>query len=242
MLTTPDNWLDERVDRRVVVVEDDEWRRRGLADGLRQLGGALTVYAALDFDAALDFAEWSDVDIALVDTIWREDSWDHFNGLKVGAAIKAATKTSAGDAQPVAVLLTGTDVNDLLVIRAAEAGFDFVYRRDEVGCVDDLERVVLAPDLARSPGRIADFSALRRLGLSFSSRLNAGLTFLEENGLTCHVSGAQTLSRRRSITLRQRLAEMIGIRASGTASAATVERTLPSWRQVQQIVDLARGA
>jgi len=237
--TTGEELQDARLDRRVVVVEDNEWRRRGLVDGLRQLGGALTAYAAMPLEEALGFNHWDQVDIVLVDAAWRRDHWDRFFGLRVGDAIRACLPEPA----PVTVLLVGHEANHLLVVRAAEAGFDFVYQRAGVRTIDDLERMVLAPDLGRSPGRIADFPALRQLGLSFSSRLNAGVAFVEENGLAGQLAdGPTALSRRRSITVRQRIADLVGIRPTGPASAATVERTLPSWRQVQQIFDLARGA
>ena len=230
---------DERLDRRVVVIDDDEWRRRGIVDGLRELGGALAVHAALTHRQALQFGPWSQVDVVILDASGAVGGWDRFAGLEVAEAIRAVSPTPT----PVVVLVADVD-NSLLVVRAAEAGVDFVYRRCDVRTIEELELLALAPDSSHTPARIADFEALRQLGVSFSSRLNAGLEFLADSGYAVELGRGVLphLTCRRSITLRQRLVQIVGIRGIGGGGATGVQASIPSWRQLIEIIDLARGA
>jgi CheY-like chemotaxis protein len=223
--------------RRVAVVADDEWHRRGLADGLRDLGGVLQVTSTLTTAEARDHAGWADIDVAVVKAA-GSPAWDRFGGIAAAIAIRR----KCGRGHPLVVLLAEDGDHDLLVLRAVEAGVDHVYTLAELATLDDLERLVLVPDPDRAPLRRLDTRALRLMGLSSSSRPNAGLALIRERELTAAFDGPDAgLSRRRAITLRRDLAEVMRVAPAGPGSAGMADRTLPSWRQLQRIVHTARG-
>lgn len=228
-----------RAGRRIAVIDGDEWRRRGLVDGLRELGGVIVVAHALTHEEAAGVDDWSEADIVLVSASTTEDHWDRFGGINVAAAIKQHRPRE--QTAPKLVLLCSQRTSPLLPIRAAEAGIDFIYPAART--LDELERLVLAPDLERTPARSADYGVLRRLGLLFSSRLNAGLGYIQQQGLTQLFSpvGDARVTRRGAITVRQHLAELIRIQPAGGGTAALANRTLPSWKQLRLVVDAARG-
>jgi hypothetical protein len=223
-----------------VVVHDDEWCRRGLVDGVEELGGVLSTQAALDQKGALAFDDWAAIDVVLVEATGGSAGWDRFAGLGVAEAIRKQSPLPS----TVVTLLVNDPCTDLLVLRAAEAGADFVYPHSAIADLEQLERLLLTPDLARTPGRTVDHQTLRRFGLSYSSRLNAALAFIQEHGLSSVFSdgGIQRLSRRQSITTRHRVSEIMRVRPVGPVTGTTVEPSMPSWRQLKEIVDLARGA
>jgi hypothetical protein len=141
------------------------------------------------------------------------------------------------------VALTAATGNPLVAVRAGEAGADHLYPAGEVGDLVALAGVVTSPDPGRAPARMADLPALRSLGLSFASRLTAGLDMVEAAGLTpAFARGAgHGLTRRRAITMRRRLAEEIGVRPVGPVSAGAHQMSIPSWQQLRRLVNLARG-
>jgi DNA-binding NarL/FixJ family response regulator len=224
-----------KTSRRIVVVDDNEWRRRGIGQAVGELGGVLEVAGLLRHGDAATFA-WAGVDVVLVDA-GAEVAWDRFPGVSSAGLARAAVGPDA-----VVVLLDNIR-SPLIVLRAIEAGVDYLYRWTEVADATALERLVLVPDATRAPGHMLDYHALRRLGLSASSRPNRGLALLAERGLADAATGFSltALSRRRGITLRRDLADVMRVDAL-TTSAANPANPVPSWRQLERIVDLARGA
>jgi DNA-binding NarL/FixJ family response regulator len=75
-------------ERRIVVVDDDVWVRRGRAASLAEVP-ELAVTAVLSHAEALDFDRWDDADIALVDAWDERADFDRFPGVRVVEAIRA---------------------------------------------------------------------------------------------------------------------------------------------------------
>lgn len=224
-------------ERRVVVVDDDEWRRRGLVDAVRELGGVLRVHAALPHARVNDF-DWDAVDIVVVVATGAHESWDQMSGVRSAELVRALDPSR----RVVMVLVVDADVGPLIAPRAAEAGVDFVYPWSALTTMEELERAVLAPSADLVPTRIADLAAMRELGVSFSSRLNRGLAHIEREHL-CHLfepTSEVTVSRRQLITSRRRLTDIMRITPVRDRSGSMVDATLPSWRQLRQVVEIAR--
>ena len=136
--------------------------------------------------------------------------------------------------------------NDLVGQRLSEAGADACYYRDEIASLESLVDAVMRPQQAFTTGRLGRM-ALARLGLSRSSRINDGLDYIRSSGLAGAMfldpaRSGPNLSRRRAISARANFARIARVAPVTTGSGALVERTLPSWRQMVEIVDLSRGA
>lgn len=222
----------------IVVLDHDEWRRRGLTDGVRELGVA-TVHAPSP--DALARVPWDRVRLALVGVDMPVTAWDRYAGLRL---VRAARDRAGRGAGLVTVALTTAVGNPLVAVRAGEAGVDHLYPSHEVGDLETLGRVVTAPGAERAPLQVVDHAGLRLLGVTFGSRLTAGLDLVEALGLAPVFSGpgGHGLTRRRAITVRRRLAETIGVRPVGPASASAHQPSIPSWRHLRELLDLARGA
>ncbi len=224
----------------VVVVDDDEWVRRGLAEGVRS-SERLHPLGALDHAEAAAWNDWRHVDVALVDAYCDgDDRFDRFPGVGVVERIRRFRSP----AETLVIVISGHLTNDLLRLRMAEAGADFFYGRNEVRNLWSLEGSILHPESARRADR-GDPLALARHGLRSTSRLNCGLAYLRDRGLGpafgSPVRDETVLSRRRAISVRAQVADMVGIRSTAAGSGAFVERVLPSWRQVFDLVNEARG-
>jgi hypothetical protein len=83
--------------------------------------------------------------------------------------------------------------------------------------IDDVERMGVTSDQQRRPRRASDFGALRRLGLSLGRRLIDGRAHRAADELAGQFNGEPRAPRSRG-------------------------PKLPSWRQLTELVDLARGA
>lgn len=73
--------------------------------------------------------------------------------------------------------------------------------------------------------------------------MNAGLAYLLGEGVATYFEdGASSdlgLSRRRSITVRTRFVELVGLDPVRTGSGAVQASTHPSWRQIARLVRVA---
>ncbi|HEY8547917.1 MAG TPA: hypothetical protein VIL36_22820 [Acidimicrobiales bacterium] len=214
----------------VAVVDDDEWRRRGLVDGLRELGHELADVAAL---APADPA------VVIVAADAAHGHWDRLRGLRTAGDLRARL----GDGARIVVLADHLD-NPLLPVRAIEAGADHLYPRAEVHDLASLHAVVRAPSPARRPAALADPLRLRPFGVTPASRLSAGLALVEQREVTGLFDDPPTvhLTRRRSITLRRALATTMAVEPAGPVTAARNQAVRPTWHQLRRLVAVARGA
>jgi hypothetical protein len=215
------------------IAGDDEWRRRGLAHAVEELGGLLRVAWSVPL-ADVRACEHADVLLLAGDTGGR----DRLGGLSHVAALRLPARTLG-----LAIgLVDGDSLNDVSRLRAATSGLDQLHAWSELQHVEDLERAILAPDDGRSPYRTIDEAVLRSYGLSLSSNLAAGLVLLGEDPLGAFDPAVpHPLTRRQRLTLRARFAGATSMRSSEPGSAASIDRTTPTWRQLSRVVHLACG-
>lgn len=225
--------------QKVAVIDGDEWSRRGLSQALSELD-MFAVVASHDHDEALARRDWNDVDLILVDSGMDSDAWDRYIGVKVTQRIRSYVGRSQHSPHIVAFLNHGP--TDVLRLRFAEAGANQSVLRAELCRTVQLLHV-LNPSNRPVEVRPEARDEIARLGLSARSRLNAGLDHLQSTGLCDQfLTDAPDMSRRRSITVRSQLAEIMQIEPVAAGSGAYVCRTTPSWRQLTDVVRLARGA
>lgn len=221
---------------RVAVMVDDEWRRRGLADGLDEVGGILDVAWSGPAEVTSTLVG-ADPELVLLG-LDRVDGWDGLAGFS-----SAATLTARLPAAPMVLGVAPDLSNPLVAVRAVESGIQHLCSWSEVVDLETLECALLAPPVSWAPAQRLDFDQLRRLGVPPRSRLSAGLRYLMDEGFPSVAGpGFDPFTRRRKITLRQRFASITGVRAVGPVSAAANQPVVPSWQQLCAIVDLARGA
>lgn len=226
----------------VAVVDDDEWRRRGLVDGVRELGDGLTVAGSCDRagSARLGGADAGAAGlVVLVAADTPGPAWDRLAGFRTAGDLRRRL----GDAARIVVLADDLR-NPLLAVRAIEAAADHLYPRSEVHDLPSLRAVLLAPDGERRPAVLVAPGLLRAIGVTAMSRLSAGLDAIEQGGLTGLFDDPPSLllSRRKSITLRGALATTMAVEATTPPSATRDPAVRPTWQQLRRVVDLARGA
>lgn len=186
---------------RVVIVDDDEWVRRGRVGALAGHPAIATV-DGVDHAAALtEPARWDAADVVLVDAHDPERSWDRFPGVAVVAAVRTR-RGSVAAGGPRIVVVTGHDDNELLRRRVADAGADWFFSHRDVR---DLERLVAA---VCEPDRLG--SMLTDTG----SGLNEALALIDDRGMRevfepGRPQKAAPASRRQVITLRTRLSRTL---------------------------------
>lgn len=224
------------VGHEILLIDDDTWRRRGVVACLAELGGILRVSGHLSHGEALELGEWPDADVALLSVQAGGDCWDRYSGFDVVPALDQTTRQ-----RPRVVLLVPDDFSDVGMLRAVEVGVDEVCAWRALRTPDDVERLVLLPDQTRRPLACADRSMLRTLGLSLQSRPNATIAFIKERALEAVFDYAEPLTRRRTITLRRELSQVLRLDPVAVSGSALVDRSLPSWRQLQHVVNCVRG-
>ncbi len=223
---------------RVVIVDDDAWMRRGRAAWLAE-APEVEVLATLTHEEALAYDHWESCDVALVDAWDEQERFDRFPGVGVVEHIRARRRPE----ETTVVVLSGHVFDDVLRLRMAEAGADYFCGTNEICDLDDLVELISRPsERHRSapgdPGRLAE------LGLTESSRPNAALRDITERGLEGVFEaegrpGEPGLSRRKTITLRRRLAALAGL---APPPPRRPSQTVPEWRAVVRVVNRARGA
>ena len=217
---------------RVGVVDDDPWVREGRAAALGRAGEVAVVLCA-DHAEALARGGWDDVDVLLLDAHDPTAGFDQFAGVRVVESVRR-TRTAT---QTRIVVLTGHAFNDLLRVRMAEAGADALYAHSDVRTAEALLAVVqgtLDVD-ATSPQE-----ARRRAGLRQGARLNDAVSWAEDHlgadALADQPQKNLELSRRRVITARARIADMVGMPTGADG------RKTPEWKEIVRFLQRARGA
>lgn len=222
---------------RVAIIDDDGWVRRGRAVALQEQGIATPLVLDPTEALVLEGEDWAAIDVALVDAKDENADFD----LYVGVAVVEHLRRVAPDELTI-VVITGHVLDDVLRLRMAEAGADWLYGHADVRTPDDLASIV------REPGRGAvapppDPAALRRVGLSPSARPNAAMSYLDETGLASvvEISSAgesqKTLpvGRRTIIGARHRLSKLLGTTPTDPRASS------PEWRRVVAVIDRVRG-
>ena len=163
----------------VAIVDDDEWVRRGRVAALGETDDIVPVIGVDHRSAmAMSLDEWAGIDKVLIDAYFDEADFDHFAGVGVAERIRSVELSP----QPTLIVVTGHVLNDVLRLRLAQAGADYLFSHYQVRTVEQLAAAVRDPgafaiDLVPHP------DGLGRLGLSADSRPNDALRWVEREGL-----------------------------------------------------------
>ena len=226
---------------RIAIVDDDEWVRKGRSVALAESGEVAVGFVGAHAEAlARPLAGWVDTDVMLIDAYDSDASFDHFAGVAVVERIREMD----AEQRPVLIVITGHLLDDVLRLRMAEAGADFLFGHGEVRTVEQLLAAIRDPASVRAPGP-PDTEALGRLGLSLDSRPNEAMRWVDQSGLSeVFVEAAEgesqktfEVGRRRIRAARQQLAARGGFRRTADGQRTSV----PEWQQIVTIVSAARG-
>ena len=226
---------------RIAIVDDDEWVRKGRSVALTESGQVTVGFVGSHAEAlALTSSEWAAVDVVLIDAYDTDAAFDHFAGVAVVERIQAI----AAGRRPTMVVVTGHLLDDVLRLRMAEAGADFLFGHGEVRTVEQLLAAIHDPASVRGPGP-PDADALGMLGLSLDSRPNEAMRWVDQSGLAeVFVDAAEgesqktfEVGRRRIRAAREQLAARGGFRRTADGERTSV----PEWQQIVSIVSAARG-
>lgn len=213
------------------VVVADEWLRRGLAHALHETRRELALVA--DHGGVLADGIPPDVDSYVVEAIGGDDEWDRVAGVEVVRTIREIAP------ETVIVGLVPYQPPGLIARRMIEAGATHVVHRQGLGGVQGLTRLLADRSSTTS---LRDLQA-RHLGVHDKTRLNAAFDFIREEELEGRfLAETPDLTRRQMITLRSKLSVVMALEPVTAGSSALIERTTPSWRQIREVLDLARGA
>ena len=226
---------------RVAIVDDDEWVRKGRSVALTESGEVAVGFVGPHAEALLVPLEaWAETDVVLIDAYDTDAPFDHFAGVAVVERIHRIET----DARPTLIVITGHLLDDVLRLRMAEAGADFLFGHGEVRTVEQLVAAIRDPASIRGPGP-PDAGALGKLGLSLDSRPNEAMHWVDQSGLAeVFVEAAEgesqktfDVGRRRIRAARQQLASRGGFRRTADGERTSV----PEWQQIVSIVSAARG-
>lgn len=179
--------------RRVVIVDDDDISRRGLAELLGDRP-EIDVVAALTHDQARAWQEqWDGVDVLVVDAADDRCQLDQFPGVAVVEAVRRRRRPD----QTVVIVVTGHFFNDAVRRRMREARADFFYHRSELVAAERLYQAVLFPERAgRAVPDPADPEASFRLGVTGATRVNRAVAHATDQGLMAALAERCGLRRR----------------------------------------------
>ncbi|MGY6501077.1 MAG: hypothetical protein ACXIVQ_09345 [Acidimicrobiales bacterium] len=222
---------------RVAIVDDDGWVRRGRVAALEERGIEVAVSAEHDAALRLGHEAWARVDVALVDAKDESADFDLYVGVRVVEHLRAVAPSGT-----VVVVVTGHVLDDVLRLRMAEAGADWLYGHADVRTPDDLVAVVRNPG-SGAVAPPADPDRLRSAGLDPDARPNEAMSYLDHSGLVDAVVStsdgeaqkALSVGRRRIIGARRHLTRLLGTTPSDPRA------TTPEWRRLVQVVDRVRG-
>jgi DNA-binding NarL/FixJ family response regulator len=185
---------------RVVVVDDDDISRRGMASLLAE-SPEVSVVAAMSHTDALGWdSGWDHVDVALVDAADENSDTDHFPGVAVVERIRLRRAPQ----QTMIAVVTGHFFDDAVRRRMREARADFFYHRIDVKDAGALYDAVLRPRSARRgvPAEV-DAEAEFCQGVTATTRVNRAVAYAIEHGLEQRLADRQQPRSRFWLRLRR---------------------------------------
>lgn len=169
---------------RVVVVDDDDINRRGMASLLAE-DASIDVVASLTHAEALDTpSTWDGVDVMLIDAADERNRADHFPGVAVVEEVRRHRQRD----QTVIVVITGQFFDDAVRRRMREARADFYYHRTEVGEARSLRDAVLHPEAHRRVPGPVDPEGLFSHGVTDETRVNRAVAYATNNRLEAEMA------------------------------------------------------
>ena len=227
---------------RTVIVDNEAIGRSGTATLLGS-NPLIDVVAILDHDEALAIASWADDDVAAVDAAAEEREGDQFPGVAVVEAIRKQRSTS----ETRIIILTARAFHPALRRRMREARADLLYNRYELARdLTPLIRAVLGqeePGQAHLDESVEEQQALRELGVSKQTRVNAALAHADETEVGLFLnSGTAPRSNRRRITMRKRFDKFAQLDPRSTSGESLRSSSIPSWSQIERFYRFFRSA
>lgn len=207
---------------RIAIVDDDSWVRRGRAAALGESATTVVVSTWSPDEALATTADdlVGHVDVVLVDAHDESAGFDKFVGVRVVAHVREL----CGRELPRIVVITGHVYNDLLRIRLAEAGADFLYAHSDVRSPEALlEAISRAWTSAGAPEPVST---------GINTAVDWAARNLGEPALQNESQKALPVTRRSIITARHRLARYVAPNSDGA---------VPTWKEVSAFLDRARG-
>ena len=219
----------------MVVVDDDDINRRGIASLLEEDAGIEVVASVTHAEALAREDLWDGVDVALVDAADERNDADHFPGVAVVEEIRRRRPRG----ETVIVVITGHFFDDAVRRRMREAQADFYYHRSEVGDARSLRDAVLHPEAHRRVPGPVDAEDLFNQGVTDETRVNRAVAYAAEHDLEAAMA-SEDRPRRSWLRLRREF------NREARLSPATVDGRLPDRPQAlpsrPQIVRFLRWA
>jgi CheY-like chemotaxis protein len=168
----------------VVVVDDDDINRRGIASLLAE-DPAIDVAASVTHADAVGRPElWQAADVVLVDAADERNEADHFPGV----ALVEEVRRSRPRARTVVVVITGHFFDEAVRRRMREAGADFYYHRTELGDARSLRDAVLHPEAHRRVPGPRDPEELFQHGVTDETRVNRAVAYAADHRLEAEMT------------------------------------------------------
>ena len=169
--------------RRVILVDDDDIARHGMATLLHGTDGIEVVGSFSHSEALQVGASWAEADVVVVDAADEQSSFDQFPGV----AVVEALRSHRGRSETTVIVVTGHFFDPALRRRMREAAADFFYHRSDLRSAGALRGAVLRParqyEVSASDD-LDDLDDLVRHGVSRATRVNEAVRFAGQHGLS----------------------------------------------------------
>jgi CheY-like chemotaxis protein len=219
----------------VVVVDDDDVNRRGIAE-LLDARHDVTVLAALTHSDAMRWTEgWREVNVLLVDAADERAADDQFPGV----AVVERFRRYRAPGQATVVVVTGHFFDDAVRRRMREARADFFYHRTEFADASVLYRAVLSPESCRRVPEACDPEEQFRQGVTDATRVNRAVAHALGGGLAAALRD-RSQPRRTWLRLRRDFNRQAGL-SPVTIDGRRPDRAqaLPSVPQIERFLTWA---
>jgi hypothetical protein len=220
---------------RVVVIDDDLWKRAAIAEQL-DAHDDVTVVHALDQDEAATWPteRWGDVDGALVDVF--DDRAPGEVGTDLYSGITAVANIAPRCGRVIAI--SPQCAHPLVQLRLSQAGPDFVYHRWEVPTLELLVAALLMPaaDHRLAPPSPADLEPYGATSLRANAVIAEYLASPLDGRLLPDIGLRELGLPRRTVDAFRRKAHGLGMRSTEALSTADRAVRLPRWPDVRDNV------
>ena len=217
-------------------MDDDDLSRRGISELLSDRP-EFVVVAALTHQQALCHPRWDSVDVAIVDAADETKDDDQFPGVEVAQVIR-----ERGGEHTCIIVVTGHFFDDAIRRRMREVGADYFYNRIELHDAGALYQAVLSCHDKTGLGVPAetDPEAMFHLGVTPSTRVNAGVRFVKENPLDEGFTDGGIRRARARLRYRQLLGREAGLNpVNADGRPPDRDQEAPSVPQIQRFIEWA---
>ncbi|ETK38127.1 response regulator transcription factor [Microbispora sp. ATCC PTA-5024] len=218
------------MDKRVVVVDDDDISRNGVAVILTGVPGLRLVAALTHEDAAGWGGRWRDADVVLVDAADERREGDQFPGVAVVEQVRRHRPRA------LVIVFTGHFFDGAVRRRMREAGADLFFHRGELAEAATLRAVVLGGTGRPVPGPEDPEEEIRH-GVSRRSTVNAAVSHALAADLPGRLAERRNPRSRAWERLRREFNRHAGLHAmTCDGRAPDREQDLPSLPQIARFL------